>query len=167
VRVVGGIRTAAQAERILGWGAEKIIIGSAAFRRGEINHRFLRQLAARVGRRRIILALDEGGRIVVRGWRTKLRLKPQDVMRALEPYASEFLSTYVDTERTLRGTNLAWFRALRFAVSRHAPADHRGGRNLQPARSPRARADAHARSRRHGALSRNARLSPPQQAKPN
>src|ERR1700688_3017425 len=41
VRVGGGIRTTARAARILASGAEKIIVGSAAFRDGEVNHAFL------------------------------------------------------------------------------------------------------------------------------
>mgnify|MGYP004709224319 CR=1 FL=1 len=58
VRVGGGIRSAARAEKILAWGAEKIIIGSAAFRDGDIHEPFLRSMARRLGRKKIIIALD-------------------------------------------------------------------------------------------------------------
>jgi len=117
VRVGGGIRSVAKARRIVGWGPEKIIIGSAAFRRGRVNHSFLRRLRAACGRDRIMLALDtEGGRIVVRGWRERLKLKPRDVLAELEPYASAFLCTYVDNEGSMKGTNLEWFRELRRAT---------------------------------------------------
>jgi len=117
VRVGGGVRSVARAEQILGWGAEKVIVGSAAFRRGRIHHAFLRRLVERVGRRRVMLALDaERGRIVVRGWRAKLCLRPEEAMPELEPYCSEFLCTYVDAEGTMCGTNLAWFRKLRRAT---------------------------------------------------
>jgi phosphoribosylformimino-5-aminoimidazole carboxamide ribotide isomerase len=117
LRVGGGIRRIAQAEKILAWGAGKIIVGSAAFRRGKVNRAFLARLARRVGRRRVILALDtENGKIVVAGWRKRLALAPEEVMRALEPYCSEFLCTCVDREGMLGGTNLAWFRKLRRAT---------------------------------------------------
>jgi phosphoribosylformimino-5-aminoimidazole carboxamide ribotide isomerase len=119
VRVGGGIRSVARAARIAEWGAEKIIVGSAAFRNGRVNRPFLQRLAARLGRRRIIIALDtERGQILVHGWREKLRLRPQDVVPEFEQYSSEFLCTYVDAEGTMRGTNLAWFRALRRATRR-------------------------------------------------
>ena len=42
VRVGGGIRTVAQAARIAAWGAEKIIVGSAAFKDGRVNGTFPR-----------------------------------------------------------------------------------------------------------------------------
>jgi phosphoribosylformimino-5-aminoimidazole carboxamide ribotide isomerase len=117
VRVGGGIRTSARAAQLLNAGAEKIIVGSAAFRRGQVNRAFLSRLAQRVGRRRIIVAVDtEGGRILVRGWKQKLSLRPADVFRELGRYASEFLCTYVDAEGAMRGTNLAWFRSLRRAT---------------------------------------------------
>jgi len=114
VRVGGGIRTVDRAARILSWGAEKVIVGSAAFRNGKVDRDFLGRLARRVGRERVIVALDtEGGRIVVRGWRERLKLRPADVIPELERYCSEFLSTFVDNEGTMKGTDLAWFRRLR------------------------------------------------------
>lgn len=117
VRVGGGIRTTARAARILDAGAEKIIVGSAAFRDGRVNRTFLARLAERVGRKKVIVAVDtEGGHILVRGWQEKVRLRPDEVFQELGRYASEFLCTYVDTEGTMRGTNLAWFRALRRAT---------------------------------------------------
>ncbi len=119
VRVGGGIRTVAQAARIASWGPEKIIVGSAAFKGGRVNAAFLKRLAQKIGRRRIIVALDtEGGKILVRGWQDKLRLSPGEVIPELEKYASEFLCTYVDAEGTMRGTNLEWFRTLRRATRR-------------------------------------------------
>jgi phosphoribosylformimino-5-aminoimidazole carboxamide ribotide isomerase len=118
VRVGGGIRTVARAQKLLSWGAEKIIIGSAAFRNGSVDRDFLKAMAARVGRKRVIIALDtEKGRIVVRGWRERLRLKPSDVIPELEPFCCEFLSTFVDNEGTMKGTDLRWFRKLRTATS--------------------------------------------------
>lgn len=117
VRVGGGVRTIARAKQLIRWGAKKVIVGSAAFRDGEINASFLRTLAARAKRKHIIIALDaEGGRIVVRGWRERLKLRPEEVMPKLEPYCSGFLCTFVDNEGTMKGTNLAWFRSLRRAT---------------------------------------------------
>lgn len=114
IRVGGGIRTVARAQKILSWGADKIIVGSAAFRDAQIAHNFLRKLCARVGRKNVILALDtERGQIVVRGWRQRLKLRPADVIPQLEPYCSGFLCTFVDNEGTMKGTDLAWFRELR------------------------------------------------------
>ena len=87
-------------------------MGSAAFKDGRVNEVFLKRLAAKIGRRRVIVALDtERGKILVRGWQEKLRLRPEEVIPQLEKYASGFLCTYVDAEGTMRGTNLDWFRS--------------------------------------------------------
>src|SRR5579863_8341284 len=53
VRVGGGIRTVTRAAKILSWGAEKIIVGSAAFRDGRVDREFLGALAKRVGRKHV------------------------------------------------------------------------------------------------------------------
>jgi phosphoribosylformimino-5-aminoimidazole carboxamide ribotide isomerase len=113
VRVGGGIRTVDRATRILSWGAEKLIIGSAAFKNGKVNRNFLAGLRKRVGKKRVIIALDtERGYIVVRGWRERLKLQPAEVIPELEPYCSGFLSTLVDNEGAMQGTDLKWFAEL-------------------------------------------------------
>jgi phosphoribosylformimino-5-aminoimidazole carboxamide ribotide isomerase len=117
VRVGGGIRTVARAALILSWGADKIIIGSAAFKDGKVNRKFLTELKSRVGKNRIIIALDtERGHIVVRGWRERLKLRPNEVIPELQPYCSGFLSTLVDNEGAMKGTDLKWFRELQSAT---------------------------------------------------
>jgi phosphoribosylformimino-5-aminoimidazole carboxamide ribotide isomerase len=114
VRVGGGIRSAARAQKVLDWGAEKIIVGSAAFRDGRVDRDFLGSLAKSVGRKHLVVAIDtKGGRIMVRGWRERLKLRPEDVIPELAKYCSGFLATFVDNEGTMKGTDLRWFRKLR------------------------------------------------------
>jgi phosphoribosylformimino-5-aminoimidazole carboxamide ribotide isomerase len=117
VRVGGGIRTTARAQEITEWGANQIIIGSAAFREGKINLRLLRQLTKKLDPVQIVVALDTAkGRITINGWRRKLALRPEDVMSQLEPFCAAFLCTDVDREGTMTGANLSWFRKLRAAT---------------------------------------------------
>jgi phosphoribosylformimino-5-aminoimidazole carboxamide ribotide isomerase len=118
VRVGGGVRTPARAREILEWGAEQIIIGSAAFRDGKINTRFLCQLTKKVAPHQIVIALDTAkGRITINGWRRKLALRPENVMAQLAPFCAAFLCTDVDREGTMTGANLDWFRKLRAATA--------------------------------------------------
>jgi phosphoribosylformimino-5-aminoimidazole carboxamide ribotide isomerase len=117
VRVGGGIRTSARAKGLVKLGARQVIIGSAAFRDGRPNLRFLKRLAAQVGKKHIVVALDTAkGRIVIHGWRTPLRVEPIELFSALEPYCGGFLCTDVDREGTMSGANLTWFRSLRAAT---------------------------------------------------
>ena len=119
VRVGGGIRTLRRAESLANLGVEQIIVGSAAFRRGRPNLSFLKKLASRVGRKRLVVALDTAnGRVVIHGWRTRLSVAPTQVMSVLAPFCNGFLCTDVDREGTMKGANLAWFRALRQATNR-------------------------------------------------
>jgi phosphoribosylformimino-5-aminoimidazole carboxamide ribotide isomerase len=117
VRVGGGIRTVARAEKIAEWGADQIIIGSAAFREGKINIRFLRQLTTELSPARIVIALDTAkGHITINGWRRRLALRAENVMSQLEPFCSTFFCTDVDREGTMTGANLDWFCKLRVAT---------------------------------------------------
>jgi phosphoribosylformimino-5-aminoimidazole carboxamide ribotide isomerase len=118
VRVGGGIRTVSRAQEIASWGAHQLIFGSAAFQKGKVNTRFLRQLTKKLSRKRIILALDTTRRkITIHGWRKKLSLQAENVMAQLEPFCSGFLCTDVDREGTMTGANLKWFRNLRAVTS--------------------------------------------------
>ena len=118
VRVGGGIRTVARAATTTEWGAAQVIIGSAAFRSGKANVRFLSQLVKKIDPRQIVVALDtEKGRIVTNGWRRNLKLRPETVMAQLQPFCAAFLCTDVDREGTMSGANLEWFRKLREATS--------------------------------------------------
>jgi phosphoribosylformimino-5-aminoimidazole carboxamide ribotide isomerase len=117
VRVGGGIRTVRRAVKLRKLGVQQIIIGSAAFRSGRPNLPFLRKLAASLGKKHILIALDTAkGRVVTHGWRTSLAVEPTSVFGALAPYCGGFLCTDVDREGTMRGANLKWFRALRAAT---------------------------------------------------
>ena len=114
VRVGGGIRTVPCAKKIAAWGASQIVIGSAVFRNGKVNVRFLRQLNREVNRQRIIIALDTlQGRITIHGWRRRVALQAERVMAELEPFCAGFLCTDVDREGTMTGANLKWFQKLR------------------------------------------------------
>jgi len=117
VRVGGGIRTATRAQEIAEWGADQIIVGSAAFREGKIDTRFLNQIAKNIGPARTVIALDTANsHITVNGWRRKLTLRAENVMSQLEPFCGAFLCTDVDREGTMTGANLEWFRKLRAAT---------------------------------------------------
>ena len=123
VRVGGGVRSAEKARRLLVLGAEKVIVGTAAFRTDGPNHDFLRELTAAVPAESILLALDsKDGRIVVKGWRESLNVSAEHVIRDLEPYCGGFLCTYVDKEGMMQGTDLEWFRRLRNATDREITA---------------------------------------------
>lgn len=118
IRVGGGIRTGARSLEIAKWGADQIIIGSAAFREGKINSHFLRQLAQKLSPARIVIALDTAkGHITINGWRRKLNLRAENVMSELEPFCCAFLCTDVDREGTMVGANLGWFHKLRAATT--------------------------------------------------
>lgn len=121
-RVGGGIATVERAAELVSLGAKKVIIGSKAFRPAPdsfgINTAFLEALAKKIGRERVIVAVDaRDGEIVVDGWKTPTGLPLIESAKALEPYVGELLYTCVEREGTMTGTNLDSIRSLREAVS--------------------------------------------------
>ena len=124
-RVGGGIKTVDQANELVSLGARKIIIGSLAFREpskkgtgkenGEfgLNKTFLEALVKKIGRERIIIAVDskkteskEGYEIIIDGWKTLTGLPLIETAAEAAPYASELLFTCVDSEGTMSGMDI-------------------------------------------------------------
>jgi phosphoribosylformimino-5-aminoimidazole carboxamide ribotide isomerase len=117
-RVGGGVRSAERAMTLVKQGASQVIVGTAAFRGDGINSELLSQIAAAIGREKVLIALDSlGGRIVVKGWQESTQLTALEVIQQLEPYCGGFLCTYVDKEGMMQGTDLEWFASLRAASS--------------------------------------------------
>jgi phosphoribosylformimino-5-aminoimidazole carboxamide ribotide isomerase len=122
-RVGGGVRTVERARRLVEQGANKVIIGTAAFEGQVVNAAFLTEACRVIGRERILIALDSrDGHIVVKGWREATLLHAENVLRLFEPYCAGFLCTYVDKEGTMQGTDLEWFRRLRASTSHELTA---------------------------------------------
>jgi phosphoribosylformimino-5-aminoimidazole carboxamide ribotide isomerase len=116
-RVGGGVRTVERAAALVAQGAWKVIVGTAAFGAAGVNASFLEALARRIGRERVIVALDtREGKIVVKGWQESTAFRAEDLLRELEPHCGGLLCTYVDREGMLEGTDLDWFRRLRAAT---------------------------------------------------
>jgi len=117
IRAGGGVRTLQRAKELIGQGASRIIVGTAAFNATGPDIEFLTELADAVSAEKLTLALDsKDGRIMVKGWREATQWTAVDMIGRLEPYCSGFLCTYVDKEGMLQGTDLAWFQSLREAT---------------------------------------------------
>ena len=127
-RVGGGIRSPEQARELVSLGAEKIIVGSRAFRKAgtfAVDGEFLAETARAIGRERLIVAVDarsEGGdsgayEIVVDGWKTPTGLDLIAAAKEAQDFCGEFLFTCVDREGTMGGIDLRPVRALRQALS--------------------------------------------------
>lgn len=122
-RVGGGIRTVGRVREVLDVGATHAIIGSSLFNQGRVDTAFARSVAEAFGSDRLIAAVDSrGGRVVIHGWRTQLDLSPEEAVRALEPFVSEFLYTHVDREGLMQGTDMAAIERVARATSRKVTA---------------------------------------------
>ncbi len=122
-RVGGGVRSAARALELVEAGAERVVVGTAAFSGNAINEKLLEEIGEAVGSDKILLALDSKfGRIVVKGWSEAVDLTAEEVIRRLESYCGGFLCTYVDKEGMLEGTDLEWYRRLRASTDHEITA---------------------------------------------
>jgi phosphoribosylformimino-5-aminoimidazole carboxamide ribotide isomerase len=103
-QVGGGIRTADQAQALLGAGARRVIFGSVLFSGDGIATQTAASLSDAIGREHLVASIDtKGGKVAVRGWKDSVNLTPEEAIRSLEPYCAAFLYTHVDTEGTMQG----------------------------------------------------------------
>ena len=123
VRVGGGIRDVKKARQLISLGAEKVIIGSAAWNAGRkdgepiLNTTFLEELVAAIGKQRVIISVDAiNGKIAVKGWTETANISLIEGAREAEKYASELLFTCVEKEGCMQGTDMDMVRELRDAV---------------------------------------------------
>jgi phosphoribosyl-ATP pyrophosphohydrolase/phosphoribosyl-AMP cyclohydrolase len=124
VRVGGGIRDVKKAKELISLGAEKVIIGSAAFKenpeQGEeiLNLPFLEELVSTIGKQRIIISVDAiHGDIALKGWTKTAGIPLVDGAKAAEKYASELLFTCVEREGCMKGIDMDLVKSVREAVS--------------------------------------------------
>ena len=124
VRVGGGIRDVKKAKELISLGAEKVIVGSAAWnadRKAEsdpiLNVAFLEELVAAIGKQRVIISVDAiNGKIALRGWTETANISLIEGAKEAEKYASELLFTCVEKEGCMEGTDMDMCRQLRDAV---------------------------------------------------
>ena len=124
VRTGGGIRTVKRAKELISLGAEKVIIGSAAWKKnpaeGEsvLNVDFLNELIEAIGKQRIIISVDSiNGKIAVKGWTETVNIPLVEGAKEAEKYCSELLFTCVEKEGCMQGTDMNYVKELRSAVS--------------------------------------------------
>jgi phosphoribosylformimino-5-aminoimidazole carboxamide ribotide isomerase len=118
-QVGGGIRSIETAQRVLGLGAQRVILGSSLIKESAINVTFAEQLASEIGADKLVFAIDsKGGKVAIRGWREITDLAPIEMIRALDSYCTAFLYTHIDTEGMMTGLPLDAIRPLRAATAK-------------------------------------------------
>ena len=118
-QVGGGIRSIESAQGTLAAGARRVILGSSLISEGRINSDFAREVSEQLGAEKLVFAGDSlHGRVAIKGWKQTTDIKPDDMIRTLEPFCSAFLYTHIDTEGLLQGIPVDVVRTLRACTSR-------------------------------------------------
>jgi cyclase len=113
--VGGGVRSVADADRLLEAGADKVGVNSAALERPEL----VTELAERLGSQAVVVAIDaEGGRVRSRAGTTDAGRAATDWAREAEARgAGEILLTSIDADGTRAGYDLELTAAVADVVA--------------------------------------------------
>jgi phosphoribosylformimino-5-aminoimidazole carboxamide ribotide isomerase len=103
VQASGGVRSVDDAERLLAAGAERVIVGTAAF----ANENALAQFVEAIGPA-LVIAIDcRDGRIAVRGWGASTGLAIEEALdRCVAAGVGRLHCTAIDRDGTLAGPDL-------------------------------------------------------------
>lgn len=113
-QVGGGIRTLEKACELLGTGANRVILGTAAVR----NPKLVEELVKLAGSERVMVALDSrSGKVAIEGWQTQTRRSVPELAREFEKLGvGALLFTCVDVEGSMQGIAARETRELVNAV---------------------------------------------------
>lgn len=121
-QIGGGLRSVADARRLLDLGATRVIFGSRLFRAdpaAPVDIDAAREISDAIGPEQFVASIDtKNGKIATAGWKEQTGITPLDAMRQLEPWCGSFLYTHVDTEGTMSGFPFAVAQGLRLATAR-------------------------------------------------
>lgn len=110
VQASGGVRSPADAERLLAAGAQRVVVGTAAFARPEA----LRDYVTALGDR-LVAAIDvRAGRLAVSGWERSGGLLAEDAaQRCAEAGVPRLHCTAVERDGTMGGPDLSLLERVR------------------------------------------------------
>lgn len=117
----GGVRSASDADRIIGAGIEKVVLGGSAFERPEV----VTEISARVGSQGTVVSVDvkrkrlSGGyEVMIGNGKTRSRMDPLAYAeRAVRLGAGELLLSSIDREGSRAGYDLDLIRSVAGEVS--------------------------------------------------
>ncbi|MBA2505663.1 MAG: 1-(5-phosphoribosyl)-5-[(5-phosphoribosylamino)methylideneamino]imidazole-4-carboxamide isomerase [Thermoleophilaceae bacterium] len=109
VQYGGGLRDLGAVRRALAAGAERVVLGTAAYTDVE----FLDEVLA-TWPSRVIVAIDvRGGHVSVSGWTKETQMLPEDVIKRMQARGvRQFAYTNVDRDGTLEGPDLDEVRRI-------------------------------------------------------
>jgi phosphoribosylformimino-5-aminoimidazole carboxamide ribotide isomerase len=109
VQFGGGLRSLISVRRALAAGADRVVLGTAAY----TDQAFLDEAIA-TWRARILVAVDvRGGRVSVAGWTKETQMRPEDVIRRMQQRGvTSFAYTSVDRDGMLGGIDLDEVRCI-------------------------------------------------------
>ena len=113
VQYGGGLRSLVAVRQALAAGAERVVLGTAAYSDAD----FLEQ-ALTTWDPRVLVAIDvRGGRVSVSGWTKGTQMRPEDVIARMQQQgAKRFVYTNVDRDGTLEGPDLDEVRRVSEAI---------------------------------------------------